>query len=188
MPSIIQTDRIDNQAGSTTFLNNGTLSNLTFPTGHIIQTIADTSVPSSEVTIGSTFDDYLGANLQVTITPKATGNLLLISCFICETYNSAGTNYGLNAGFKYDASFSSGSTLIGPREAIAGHNTMLGTDKNLINNLYYCIQVVVGTNAPSAGSASIIRPFFSREAGDVGINANGASHGVNTLYVQEIQQ
>ncbi len=40
MPSIIQTDRIDNQAGSTTYLNSGTLNNVTlgtanvFPAGH----------------------------------------------------------------------------------------------------------------------------------------------------------
>ena len=38
MPSQIQVDKIQSANGATTYLNNGTLSNLTFPSGHCIKT------------------------------------------------------------------------------------------------------------------------------------------------------
>jgi hypothetical protein len=38
MPSVIQADQLKSADGNTTYLNSGTLSNLTFPAGHIIQT------------------------------------------------------------------------------------------------------------------------------------------------------
>ena len=38
MPSVIQADQLKSADGVTTYLNSGTLSNLTFPAGHIIQT------------------------------------------------------------------------------------------------------------------------------------------------------
>jgi hypothetical protein len=38
MPSSLQVDQIQSADGVTTYLNSGTLSNLTFPAGHIIQT------------------------------------------------------------------------------------------------------------------------------------------------------
>ena len=39
MPSSLQVDQIQSADGNTTYLNNGTLSNLTFPAGHVLQVV-----------------------------------------------------------------------------------------------------------------------------------------------------
>ena len=165
-------------------------TNVTFPAGHIIQTITDTHSPSSATTVTTTSNDYLGADLQCTITPTATGNKLVITAFIPDTYNNAQSARGMHAGFAYDANFSSGNgTTIGPRAAIATHQNYMGTSDTLLTNLQYSIVVVVGTQAPSAGSASIIRPIFQAVGGDVQINTNSNNGiGVCTMMVMEIQQ
>ena len=57
-----------------------------------------------------------------------------------------------------------------------------------MDNIYYSIAVTVGTQAPSAGSASIIRPRFKTEAGDMVIASNtGAGYGTFSMIVMEIQ-
>ena len=63
-------------------------SSSVFPAGHVIQTVSDTHAPSSATTITTTSNDYLGADLQVTITPKATGNKLFVTAFIDGIYNT----------------------------------------------------------------------------------------------------
>ena len=85
-----------------------------FPNGHVIQTVTDQHVGSGAITVTSTSNDYLGSDLQCTITPKANGNKLFIQAFIQGTYNNDGGNRGLHMGFAYDADFSSGNgTTIG---------------------------------------------------------------------------
>jgi len=177
------------ESSATVTLKNTTLNaNNTFPLGHVIQTFTATHTATGPISVTSS-EDYLGSNLQVTITPKATGNKLFIQAFIHGIYNEGTLNRGLHAGFAYDADFSSGNgTTIGPRAVIADYHNYIGTSTGMLGNLQYSIVVTVGTNAPSAGSASIIRPIFESTSSNVGIAQNSASSkGVFSMMVMEVQ-
>ena len=161
------------------------------PTGSVLQVITDTHEPSAPTTVThNTDNDYLGADLQCTITPKANGNKLYITAFIPDVYNSATAGSALNAGFAYDANFSSGNgTTLGPRKYIAAFESYIYTAVTFLSNLQYSISVTVGTNAPSAGSPSIIRPIFAGSGGDIQIATNeNSDREVYSLMVMEIQQ
>lgn len=171
-------------------LGNATLANnVTFPAGHVIQTVTDQYVSSSAITVSTTSNDYLGSNLQCTITPKANGNKLFIQAFIHGISNQATDARSLHSGFAYDASFNSGNgTTIGPRAVIADYDNYINQNHTVLGNLQYSIIVTVGTEAPSAGSASIIRPIFQSTIGDVEIATNSnAGFGVFSMMVMEIQ-
>jgi hypothetical protein len=81
MPSIIQTDQLKSADGVTTYLNSGTLSNLTFPSGHVIQTKSVTFYGQQTInnnvftTIGT---GVSGEELTISIA-VSSGNKLLIS-------------------------------------------------------------------------------------------------------------
>lgn len=75
---------------NTTLSSTVSLANATFPAGHVIQTFTDTHTVTGPISITSS-DDYLGSDLQVTITPKATGNKLFIQAFIHGVYNEGGS-------------------------------------------------------------------------------------------------
>jgi len=160
-----------------------------FPSGHIIQTVTAQYVIPSAITITTTEDDYLGSNLQCTITPTANGNKLYIQAFIEGVYNHATYGRGLHAGFAYDTDFSSSNgTIIGPRSVISSYTSYINQNHQVLDNSHYFIVVTVGTQAPSAGSASIIRPRFKAQNGDVQIGANtSAGYGVCSMMVMEIQ-
>jgi len=167
----------------------GTIGNATFPSGHVIQTLTDTHLATGAITVGTTADDSLGSNLQVTITPKATGNKLFIQAFIHGINNEASDARSLHSGFAYDANFSSSNgTTIGPRAVIADYHNYINTNQGILGNLQYSAIVTVGTNAPSAGSASIIRPILQSTVGNIAIATNSAvSLGVFSMIVMEIQ-
>ena len=168
----------------------GKLTTAVFPAGHVIQTFTDTYVAPSAITVTTTSNDYLGSNLQVTITPKATGNKLFIQAFIHGVYNLATSGRSLHSGFAFDANFNSGNgTTIGPRAVVADYHGYISQNDTLLTNLQYSSIVTVGTNAPSAGSESIIRPIFKSTTGDTQIAANtqGGAVGVFSMMVMEIQ-
>tara|TARA_Y100000401_G_scaffold116455_1_gene122263 strand:+ start:666 stop:1247 length:582 start_codon:yes stop_codon:yes gene_type:complete len=178
------------ESSGTITVNNGTIGgSVVFPSGHIIQTVSDVFVASSATTVSTTANDYLGSDLQCTITPTATGNKLFIQAFVCGVYNNAVSGRGLHSGFAYDANFSSGNgTTIGSRAVISNHEGHTGENDTIITNAYYSIVVTVGTQAPSAGSASIIRPILQATGGDVQIGfVTGAGLGVYSMIVMEIQ-
>lgn len=160
------------------------------PAGTVIQTVTDQHIQSSSITITTaTPNDYLGSNLQCSITPKANGNKLYIQAFIDGIYNNAADSRSLHSGFAYDANFSSGNgTTIGPRAVVASYQGYINQNHSVLHNLQYSIVVTVGTQAPSAGSASIIRPIFQSNSGDVEIASNAsAGFGVFSMIVMEIQ-
>ena len=164
-------------------------NNVQFPAGHVIQTVSDVFVGTSAIDVETTANDYLGSDLQCTITPTATGNKLFIQAFICGVYNNNASGRGLHSGFAYDANFSSGNgTTIGPRAVISNHEGHTGENDTILTNAYYAIVVTVGTNAPSAGSASIIRPILQATGGTVKIGyLTNAGLGVYSMMVQQIQ-
>ena len=135
---------------------------------------------------------YLGTDLEVSITPKANGNKLYVSCFIPDVYNNGSANHAMHSGFRYsDSNFSSGNgSILGPREFVGDHHPFRGDSGSLLVNLQYSLVVTVGTNAPSAGTAVKIRPWLGAINGSVTIAANSSnsSFGVFSLIVMEIQQ
>lgn len=185
--------------GQTAFTQTGTaapvlassvnLGSATFPAGHVIQTVTDQYVIPGALTISTTSNDYLGSDLQCSITPTANGNKLYIQAFINGIHQKGAVNRGLHSGFAYDANFSSGNgTTIGPKAVIADYQNYVDYAINLLTNLQYSIVVTVGTQAPSEGSASIIRPILQSNAGDTTIGANGTGgFGVCSMIVMEIQ-
>ena len=204
MPSDLQITNIRDQANANSAItigsdgqitvnqNNPTIqlgANTTFPSGHVIQTVSDTYAATSATTITTTSNDYLGADLQVTITPKATGNKLLVTAFIDGIYNNATSARALHNGFAFDANFSSGNgTTLGTRASIVDYEGYFPSSLGFITNIQFSTVVTVGTNAPSTGSASIIRPIFQAINGDMQIAGNSSSgFGVMTLSAMEIQ-
>ena len=95
----------------------------------------------------------------------------------------------MHAGFAYDANFNSGNgTTIGPRAKISPYTTYVNLNNQVLGNIYYSIVVTVGTQAPPAGSASIIRPIFKAQSGDIVIASQAsAGLGVFSMVVMEIQ-
>ena len=156
--------------------------------GMVIQALIDDYYIGGPVVVtDDVIDDYLGSNLQVTITPTTNGNKLFVQCFVCDVYAQGDATAGLNAGFRYHSDFSgSNGTKIGARDYIGDHQGY--GHGGLLTNMTYSVSATIGTDAPSAGSASIIRPFFEGQAGDMKISANGASgFGGFSLLVMEIK-
>jgi len=155
-------------------------SNVTFPAGSVIQIATDT-YNGSATTVGSTADDYLGANLEVTITPKSTSNTLIVRGYIGSFYNNANANKRLHFGFRYHADWTGTPTQLGPVE--------FPTDQagRLSLNEVFMIPIVAETitTAPVAGSVMKIRPWLKNTSGDVELFPN--SGGLGTLTVMEIK-
>lgn len=164
------------KSGSVLSLDSG----VTFPAGHIIQTFTDT-YNGAVTTIGSTADDYLGTNLEVTITPQSTSNILIVRCLIGNYYNNAAVNRKLEFGFRYHADWTGTPAQLGPREFVI---TQLGRISiNEVIMMPAFAETI--TTAPVAGSVMKIRPWLQAPAGDVQI-FNG-SVALGSLSVMEIQ-
>ena len=88
---------VTNNAGVAT----GTIASaVTFPAGHHLQTYWDSLSYSSNPSLDVTSEgDAMGSNLQVTITPKSTSNVLIVRCFIPDLYNHATNGRSLMSGF-----------------------------------------------------------------------------------------
>jgi hypothetical protein len=93
MPSSLQVDQIQSADGVTTYLNSGTLSNLTFPSGHFIKSpvTAFQTAQVSRTTSGTT------NCVNASITVDSTSDKILVygSCDVQIYGNSATTSaYG----------------------------------------------------------------------------------------------
>jgi len=181
------TTAVLSESGGVVTLNNGTIgSGVVFPAGHVIQTKTDTFTPSSAYTITTSGDDYLGADLEVTITPNSTSNTLLIHLFIPEYYNNVTSPRAILTGFRYDANFSSGSGTSLGNSIVSGYDNYfgnLGSQPAYYGKISLCYSVL----APVTTTIKI-RPYFISSGGDVIIFYNAASGSLTgTLSVQEIQ-
>jgi hypothetical protein len=159
-------------SGDTVTLGSG----VTFPSGHIIQTKTDT-YDMPEVVITTTADDHLGSNLEVTITPSSTSNILLVNCFIPKGYNYGVAGRSINSGFRYDADFSGNGTQLGEAEFIGASHGSYNAAVNLVLNLSYQTSV----SAP-VDTAIKIRPWLQSEVG----NYRMGGAGIASLVVHEI--
>jgi len=104
MPSIIQADQLKSADGLTTYLNSGTLSNLTFPTkalvsgntnsgGHILQ--VQQKVKTNEFSTASTHGVFTSVTgLDLKITPISDSSKILITYHVCVA-SEAGDHTGV---------------------------------------------------------------------------------------------
>ena len=74
MPSSLQVDQIQSADGNTTYLNNGTLSNLTFPAGHIISHSTPFYDNGTASSIETNQSSYQESGVEVSITPKLSSS------------------------------------------------------------------------------------------------------------------
>ena len=91
MPSSLQVDRIQSADGVTTYLNSGTLSNLTFPSGHIIQVIDATYSNYDGGTKSETSGTYTAVADWINRITITSGNAVLIY-FLAEMRITGNTN------------------------------------------------------------------------------------------------
>jgi len=175
------------RSSSLVSFDDGTIgSGVVFPAGHVIQTKTDTFTPSSAYTITTSGDDYLGANLEVTITPNSTSNTLLIHLFIPEYYNNSTSPRAVLTGFRYDANFSSGNGTSLGNSIVSGYDNYFGASGSQ-PILHGKISLIYSVLAPVTTPIKI-RPYFVASGGDVIIFYNAASGNLTgTLLVQEIQ-
>ena len=92
MPSVIQTDQLKSADGNTTYLNSGTLSNLTFPEGHVIQTVFGSHLTADQSATSS--GSYVATSLTVQITPIQANAKIFISTAIGSTHRDENANHG----------------------------------------------------------------------------------------------
>ena len=125
MPSSLQVDRIQSADGNTTYLNNGTLSNLTFPTksantgntsagGHVLQVQQKVKrdVFSMTTAVNDTFTAIPGLDLK--ITPSSQSSKILVSYHVniaMQTGAHSGVATALYRGGSIVSGASASSTL-----------------------------------------------------------------------------
>ena len=80
MPSIIQADQLKSADGNTTYLNSGTLSNLTFPDGHVTRT--DHAYEDASNWIETTSTSYQPSGIIVNAGTVSTGESVILNCTI----------------------------------------------------------------------------------------------------------
>ena len=178
-----------NNAGVAT----GTIASaVTFPAGHHLQTYWDSLSYSSNPSLDVTSEgDAMGSNLQVTITPKSTSNVLNVRCFIPDLYNHATNGRSLMSGFRYStASNFSSSVQLGERQYPSSHELYTSAGAAMLGNLAYEVWI-----APPNTSAIWIRPWLCSTDGNAFRIFANAGDGSGTgdretayLSVTEIQQ
>ena len=180
---------VTNNAGVAT----GTIASaVTFPAGHHLQTYWDSLSYSSNPSLDVTAEgDAMGSNLQVTITPKSTSNVLNVRCFIPDLYNHATNGRSLMSGFRYStASNFSSSVQLGERQYPSSHELYTSAGAAMLGNLAYEVWI-----APPNTSAIWIRPWLCSTDGNAFRIFANAGDGSGTgdretayLSVTEIQQ
>ena len=180
---------VTNNAGVAT----GTIASaVTFPAGHHLQTYWDSLSYSSNPSLDVTSEgDAMGSNLQVTITPKSTSNVLNVRCFIPDLYNHATNGRSLMSGFRYStASNFSSSVQLGERQYPSSHELYTSAGAAMLGNLAYEVWI-----APPNTSAIWIRPWLCSTDGNAFRIFANAGDGSGTgdretayLSVTEIQQ
>ena len=180
---------VTNNAGDAT----GTIASaVTFPAGHHLQTYWDSLSYSSNPSLDVTSEgDAMGSNLQVTITPKSTSNVLNVRCFIPDLYNHATNGRSLMSGFRYStASNFSSSVQLGERQYPSSHELYTSAGAAMLGNLAYEVWI-----APPNTSAIWIRPWLCSTDGNAFRIFANAGDGSGTgdretayLSVTEIQQ
>lgn len=184
--SIIKTDEI-RRLNDTVLMSDGVLSgNVTFPAGHVIQTLTDFyNIPSGGIDIINSNDTYFDGNLQVTLTPNSTSNKLLLHLYIPDCWNNNSSTNSLRTGWRYDTNgFTSGlGTVLGPASWVSGYNVYFTTAQSVLMD----VNVTSVFDVPTTSTITI-RPIFYGINGAFSFGDNaGSDQDVAFLTVQEIQ-
>ena len=188
-------DGMTGTLGSGITLGSGVIGTLgtgvTFPVGQVIQTFWDEWAPDYNPNMDITgANDPMGSDLEVTITPKSTSNVLNVRCFIPDLYNHSAATRSLMAGFRYSTSSGfSGSVKLGTKQFPASHELYNSTSVAMLGNLSYEVWI-----APPTTSQIWIRPWMQSTTGAafrIFANADAGSgiydREAGYLSVQEIQ-
>ena len=184
--SIVKADEL-RLLNDNVLMSNGALTgNVTFPAGHVIQTVTDLyNIPAGGVDITNADDTYFDGNLQVTLIPNSTSNKLLLHLYIPDCWNNSSSTRSVRTGWRYDTNgFNSGlGTVLGPTSWVSGYNVYFGTAQSVVMD----VNVTSVFDVPAISTITI-RPIFYGVGGvfTFGNNA-GSDMDVAFLTVQEIQ-
>ena len=112
MPSIIQADQLKSADGNTTYLNNGTLSNLTFPGGTVVGYEKNQTVISSAQSGTETYTDITGSS--ITYTPTTGASYIVYECSFVESANGSSVNPLFGFRFLVDGSITKNQDSYSP--------------------------------------------------------------------------
>ena len=193
MPSIIQADQLKPADGVTTYLNSGTLSNLTFPAGHVLQVVQAVKTDVQNVTSSSSAVNWTTVtNLEPSITPSATSSKILVNISISHSSETYSNLVKLQAKTG-SGSFADLTGAIGPASGSKSRITLSGVGGSLdqgeisTNSMMYL-------DSPSTTSARSYQiQFTHRHLGTGVINksyedadADYAGRGISTITLMEI--
>ena len=171
MPSIIQADQLKSADGNTTYLNSGTLSNVTFPSGHITRHFYDEKKPSSNqsvTTLGGLYND-----LELEITNANTADYLFVNFFLPGFYNSGVSDrtMGVRVRFSIDNFVSpANGQQFGSNEVVFSRGIQIGSSTNFFGNISGSIRA----QHPSASYK--IRLFLIALNGNVDLFFNSSAN------------
>ena len=98
MPSDLQVDQLKSADGNTTYLNSGTLSNLTFPAGHIISTQMFVGTGSNTTASWATSASYQTTGLTTGAISHGSGNKVLLTGRFLVNANGGGYDKAVYVG------------------------------------------------------------------------------------------
>ena len=184
MPSIIQADQLKSADGVTTYLNNGTLSNLTFPSGHIIKYNSTTTESVASISTGTI---GVGTGLSVGITPISASSKIIVQADLCV--GKDGNNYGIGYYIYRTApsNTSSANSANGTYKASAFY--YLGTASNAIISGLSCFFEDTPANNTSLHTYEVY--VIAQGSMTTYLNRRGADTtygGTSTIAVFEVSQ
>ena len=168
---------------NTTFGSDVSLSNATFPAGHVLQTIFDTVSDTQYAvdTTGAIFNTPATTNLEVTITPSSTSNKI----FLSTSYNFEFQNSTGEAAVDFYRSISGGATvtyLASNSTSGQGIAELFASDHGQGDNVSYH-----WIDSPNTTSAVTYRPSM-RDIGYANCYMGpSSSNGGMIIIAQEIQ-
>ena len=160
-----------------------TLTNATFPAGHVLQTIFDTVSDTQYAvdTTGAIFNTPATTNLEVTITPSSTSNKI----FLSTSYNFEFQNSTGEAAVDFYRSISGGATvtyLASNSTSGQGIAELFASDHGQGDNVSYH-----WIDSPNTTSAVTYRPSM-RDIGYANCYMGpSSSNGGMIIIAQEIQ-
>lgn len=179
MPSIIQTDRIDNQAGSTTYLNSGTLDNVTlgtatvFPAGKIIQAKEVTLANFSTSTTTTELGVFNNASSSFTISSTSNHVLVYVMATVFASRSSTADVY---------ATISEGTTASISTQMC--HN-IAGSSQG--DNDFSLTLFAVDTS-PASTTPQYVFTIQRNTSGTASVNLKSNSVTGNKMFLMEIKQ
>ena len=181
MPSSLQVDQIQSANGNTTYLNSGTLSNLTFPAGHVINTIQKTVAPGSDSTTVSEDANISGdkSNFQQQIT-ITSGNKVYIQMMAVMSVTRTSSDVGAGLGIRVDQGSGLSDLWIPP---ISDYILVGGTSQSY--NRYF-LHTVNFIHTPS-NTTPTYQMYISIYGGTAKIRSATAGTYPSTIILQEIQ-